>query len=138
MTMTKGKFNHTLVIRLDHFKPGLDFDLFTVQNSPLQSDGTTDSTFTNFGLAWYQSDIKIGPFGYGSVKITLNWQMRSSVSIRRFQMQTIPRRQQLHCRRLMLSTSASGSITQMTRPNALVALRRRRPPSTAPTTRAPT
>jgi len=69
VTVTKGSLNDTLVIRLEHFKPGLDFDLFTIQNSPLQSDGTADSTFTNFGLAWYQSDIKIGPLGYGSVKI---------------------------------------------------------------------
>jgi hypothetical protein len=69
VSVTKGSLNDTLVIRLEHFKPGLDFDLFTIQNSPLQSDGTTDSTFTNFGLAWYQSDIKIGPLGYGSVKI---------------------------------------------------------------------
>ena len=69
VTVTKGSLNDTLVIRLEHFKPGLDFDLFTVQNSPLESDGTADATFTNFGLAWYQSDIKIGQSGNGAVKI---------------------------------------------------------------------
>ena len=69
VTVTRGSLNDTMVISLEHFRPGLDFDLFTVQNSPLQSDGTADSTFTNFGLAWYQSDIKIGHSGNGSVKI---------------------------------------------------------------------
>lgn len=69
VTVTKGRLNDTLIISLEHFKPGLDFDLFTIQNSPLQSDGTADSTFTNFGLAWYQSDIKIDQSGNGYVKI---------------------------------------------------------------------
>ncbi len=69
VTVTKGRLNDTMLISLEHFRPGLDFDLFTVQNSPLQSDGTADSTFTNFGLAWYQSDIKIGHSGNGSVKV---------------------------------------------------------------------
>jgi len=42
-------------------KPGLAFDLFTVQRSPFLSNGTKDATFTgSFGLAWYQSDIEIG------------------------------------------------------------------------------
>jgi hypothetical protein len=57
----RGKQNDTLVLDLEGIKPGLMFDLFTVQNSFFQANGTKDLKFTgSFGLAWYQSDIKIG------------------------------------------------------------------------------
>ncbi len=69
VTVAKGALNDKLVINLKHFKPGLDFDLFTVQDSPLLSTGAKDPAFVNFGLAWYQSDIKVGKSGSGSVKI---------------------------------------------------------------------
>jgi hypothetical protein len=60
-TVIRGKQNDTLILDLDGIKPGLAFDLFTVQNSFFQADGTKDPNFTgSFGLAWYQSDIKIG------------------------------------------------------------------------------
>jgi hypothetical protein len=64
-TVIRGKLNDTLILDLDGFKPGLAFDLFTVQRSPFLSDKTADPNFKNvfkgsFGLAWYQSDIEIG------------------------------------------------------------------------------
>jgi hypothetical protein len=60
-TIIRGKVNDTLILNLDGIKPGLRFDLFTVQNSFFQADGTKDPNFTgSFGLAWYQSDIQIG------------------------------------------------------------------------------
>jgi hypothetical protein len=60
-TVIRGKLNDTLILDLDGIKPGLAFDLFTVQHSFFQADGTKDPNFTgSFGLAWYQSDIKIG------------------------------------------------------------------------------
>jgi hypothetical protein len=64
-TVIRGKLNDTLILDLDGFKPGLAFDLFTVQRSPFLSDKTSDPNFKNvfkgsFGLAWYQSDIEIG------------------------------------------------------------------------------
>jgi hypothetical protein len=64
-TVIRGKLNDTLILDLDGFKPGLAFDLFTVQRSPFLSDKTPDPNFKNvfkgsFGLAWYQSDIEIG------------------------------------------------------------------------------
>src|ERR1700760_375433 len=64
-TVIRGKLNDTLILDLDGFKPGLAFDLFTVQRSPFLSDKTPDPNFKNvfkgsFGLAWYQSDIQIG------------------------------------------------------------------------------
>jgi hypothetical protein len=64
-TVIRGKLNDTMILDLDGFKPGLAFDLFTVQRSPFLSDKTPDPNFKNvfkgsFGLAWYQSDIEIG------------------------------------------------------------------------------
>jgi len=59
-TVIRGKLNDTLVLDLDGFKSGLQFDLFTVQRSPFLSTGAKDPAFTgSFGLAWYQSDIEI-------------------------------------------------------------------------------
>lgn len=64
-TVVRGKLNDTLILDLDGIKPGLGFDMFTVQRSPFLADGTSDPAFKNifkgsFGLAWYQSDIQIG------------------------------------------------------------------------------
>jgi hypothetical protein len=50
-------------------KPNLAFDLFTVQNNNLLSDGTLDPAFTNFGLAWYQSDIQASRLGTAKASI---------------------------------------------------------------------
>src|ERR1700756_3370435 len=58
-TVTRGKLNDTLVLDLDGIKPGLAFDLFTVQRSPFLADGSADPNFKNFGLAWYQSDVQV-------------------------------------------------------------------------------
>ena len=59
-TVIRGKLNDSLVLDLDGFKPGLAFDLFTVQRSPFQSDKSPDPNFKgSFGLAWYQSDIEV-------------------------------------------------------------------------------
>jgi hypothetical protein len=61
VTVSRGKLNDILILDLDGFKPGLAFDLFTVQHSPFLADGSKDPSFTgSFGLAWYQSDIQIG------------------------------------------------------------------------------
>ena len=57
VTITRGNLNDTLIIQAKNLKPGLSFDMFTVQRSALLSDGTLDPNFTNFGLAWYQSDL---------------------------------------------------------------------------------
>jgi len=56
--VTRGKANDTLVITGKNIKPNLAFDVFPVQRSLLLSDGTIDPNFTNFGLAWYQSDLQ--------------------------------------------------------------------------------
>jgi hypothetical protein len=59
-TVVRGKLNDTLILDLDGIKPGLAFDMFTVQHSPFLANGTKDPVFKgSFGLAWYQSDIEI-------------------------------------------------------------------------------
>ena len=59
-TVIRGNLNDTLILDLYNIKPGLAFDLFTVQRSPFQADGSSDPNFKgSFGLAWYQSDVEI-------------------------------------------------------------------------------
>ena len=67
--VTRGNLNDTLVLSLSGFKPDLDFDLFTVQNSNQLANGSPDPSFTSFGLAWYQSDVHVASDGTGSVTI---------------------------------------------------------------------
>ncbi len=56
--VVRGKLNDGLFLRGKNVKPGLQFDLFTVQQSALLADGTPDPAFAGFGLAWYQSDLE--------------------------------------------------------------------------------
>jgi hypothetical protein len=59
VTVYRGKLNDRLVISARNIKPGLAFDMFTVQRTNLLPDGTVDPAFTgSFGLAWYQSDLQ--------------------------------------------------------------------------------
>jgi hypothetical protein len=60
VTVKRGDRNDVMQVGLSGFKPGLRFDLFTVQNSNQQADGSPVSNFQNFGLAWYQSDLEPG------------------------------------------------------------------------------
>jgi len=60
-TVIRGKLNDTLILDLDGIKPGLAFDLFTVERSSFLSEGVPDPAFKgSFGLAWYQSDVEVG------------------------------------------------------------------------------
>ncbi len=63
VTLTRGHLNDTLVIKGKNIKPNLAFDTFTVQRSLLLPDGSVDPNFTNFGLAWYQSDLQADQYG---------------------------------------------------------------------------
>jgi hypothetical protein len=62
-TVVRGDLNDGLFLRGSYVKPGLKFDMFTVQNDALQANGTPDPAFTNFGLAWYQSDLEANSRG---------------------------------------------------------------------------
>jgi len=66
--VTQGTLNDDLTIIGVGIKPGLAFDLFTVQNSAFLANGTP---ITNpvFGLAWYQSDLEANSAGVISATI---------------------------------------------------------------------
>jgi hypothetical protein len=63
VTVTQNELNDDLAILVRNVKPNLGFDLFTIQNTNLLSNGTVDPNFKTFGLAWYQSDIQADSFG---------------------------------------------------------------------------
>jgi len=67
--VVRGSLNDGLFLRGKNIKPGLQFDLFTVENSSLLASGAPDSSFTNFGLAWYQSDLEAE--SNGSMRATI-------------------------------------------------------------------
>jgi hypothetical protein len=67
-TVTGGTNNDALTMNLSHFKPGLAFDVFTVQRSNQLADGSPNLT-PGFGMAWYQSDIHVKTNGTGSATI---------------------------------------------------------------------
>jgi hypothetical protein len=63
VTVVRGELADTLYIKGQNFQPNLGFDLFTTQRTELLPDGQVDSKFTNFGLAWYQTDMKADQYG---------------------------------------------------------------------------
>ena len=65
----RGTDNDVLILRARHLKPNLAFDLFTIQNSNLLADGQKNPAFTNFGLAWYQSDLQADSNGRVDIAI---------------------------------------------------------------------
>ncbi len=70
--VNQGVQNDTLVLYLTHFRPGLGLDLFTIQSTNLNPNGTLNTGFKNppgFGLAWYQSDVEVDPNGQAFVSV---------------------------------------------------------------------
>jgi hypothetical protein len=67
--VARGNLNETLTLTAKNIKPGLAFDLFTVERSSLLADGTPDPAFHGFGLAWYQSDVQADEHGDATVTI---------------------------------------------------------------------
>ena len=65
----RGVDNDVLILRAQHLKPNLAFDLFTIQNTNLLADGQLNPNFTNFGLAWYQSDLQADSSGNVDIAI---------------------------------------------------------------------
>ena len=58
VTVVRGSRNDGLFLRGRNIKPGLEFDLFTVEHTNLAADATVAPAFRgNFGLATYQSDL---------------------------------------------------------------------------------
>lgn len=69
VTVTRGALADTLSIVAENIKPGLNFDLFTIQHTNLLADGTPDPSFLNFGLAWYQTDLHANSLGQAKANI---------------------------------------------------------------------
>ncbi len=67
--VVRGEQNDALFLHAENIKPGLAFDMFTVENSSLKADGTPDPAFKNFGMAWYQSDVDTRDSGNANVVI---------------------------------------------------------------------
>jgi|GEM_PF-411828 len=65
----RGTRNDQLTIELHNIKPRLAFDLFTVERSNLDAKGKPVSGFTNFGMAWYQTDLQANKEGEEEVSI---------------------------------------------------------------------
>jgi hypothetical protein len=65
----RGRLADTLQIHVSGLKPKLQFDLFTVQRSPLDAQGSPVADFPGFGLAWYQTDLEAN--GHGEADATI-------------------------------------------------------------------
>lgn len=64
VTVIPGQLNDTLVIKAENIRPGLGFDLFTIERTNLLADHSVDPAFANkFGLSWYQSDLQANAQG---------------------------------------------------------------------------
>jgi hypothetical protein len=68
VTVDRGDLNDTATVKLRGFKPGLGFDLFTIQHSPQTATGAADAN-PSVGLAWYQTDLQVGRDGSGQARI---------------------------------------------------------------------
>jgi hypothetical protein len=70
VVVARGPLNDHLIVLGNHIKPGLQFDLFTVEKTPLLSNGSPSPTFDGtFGMAWYQSDLQADRYGRASAQI---------------------------------------------------------------------
>jgi hypothetical protein len=56
--------NDVMVVSASGLPPNTGFDLFTVQNSPLDA-----GVFPGFGFAWYQSDLQSDAYGRAYVVV---------------------------------------------------------------------
>lgn len=61
--IVRGDLNDGLFLHGKNIKPGLAFDMFTVERSLLGADAKRDPNFHGFGFAWYQSDLEANEHG---------------------------------------------------------------------------
>jgi hypothetical protein len=59
-----GAQNDVMILTAGGLPKNTGFDMFLVQNSPLDS-----STFAGFGFGWYQSDVQSDSFGHTQVNV---------------------------------------------------------------------
>ncbi len=67
--VARGRLNDTLTLNGKGFKPGLAFDLFTIEHSRLNAGGQLDPAFGGFGMSWYQSDLEANRKGRMSATV---------------------------------------------------------------------
>jgi hypothetical protein len=67
--VSRGELNDELTLVGKYIKPGLKFDMFTVERSFLNAQAAVDPAFHGFGLAWYQSDLEAD--AYGAMNVTV-------------------------------------------------------------------
>ena len=81
VTVSRAGQRDKLTLNVSGLKPGLHFDVFTVQRSNLLANGIVNPAFTNFGLAWYQSDLTADRVATRRPRCLRSLSTRSSVSI---------------------------------------------------------
>lgn len=59
-----GALNDTMTLTASGLPPNTGFDMFLVQNSPLDA-----GAFAGFGFGWYQSDVQSDAFGRANVTV---------------------------------------------------------------------
>jgi hypothetical protein len=67
--IVRGSLDDELFLVGKNIKPNLPLELFTVEHTPLRTDGTVDPGFSRFGLAWYQSDVEADESGVLGLRI---------------------------------------------------------------------
>ncbi|HEX4447163.1 MAG TPA: hypothetical protein VH044_10520 [Polyangiaceae bacterium] len=63
VAVLRGSQNDVLGLLGQNIKPNLKFDMFTIEKDPFNADGSANAAFTNFGFAWYQSDLEANSKG---------------------------------------------------------------------------
>lgn len=58
-----GEGADTMFLFGQYIKPGLGFDLFSLERSLFDANGQRDPGFRGFGLAWYQTDLEANRWG---------------------------------------------------------------------------
>lgn len=69
VSVERGDQNDTMVVRGRGFRPGIQFDLFTIEHSRLDGTGAPDPAFGGFGMSWYQSDLEANEEGRVNAKV---------------------------------------------------------------------
>ena len=108
-TVIRGNLNDTLILDLYNIKPGLAFDLFTVQRSPFQADGSSDHL--RAALVWLGISQML--------RFASTPMMATSASRQSFSTKFSGSIPMWHSRRRIRFISAFGLITQRMQPPAV-------------------
>jgi len=62
VVIVRGRRNDNLTLTFRNVKPGLAFDLFTVQHSPFLANGSPDPDFAKFAVTDYGQTVRLGDY----------------------------------------------------------------------------